>query len=105
MSRAAVQSATASVAMAAAGVVAGYGFWIATMFALIPLLLFLVFGVAPFVALLGAAAIAWCTAHRACAAPQWAQRHRYAFWSGALGFLVYLCVQTVIRLPGSEPFW
>jgi hypothetical protein len=105
MSRAAVQGAAASVAMTAAGVVAGYGFWIATMFALIPFLLFLVFGVAPFVALLGAAAIACCTSRRPCAAPEWAQRHRHAFWVGAIGVLVVVCVITVTEMPGYVPFW
>ncbi|MDO3638016.1 hypothetical protein [Mycolicibacterium arseniciresistens] len=105
MSRAVVRGAAASVAMTATGVVAGYGFWIVTMFALIPFLLFLVFGVAPFVALLCAAAIAWCTSRRPCAAPEWAQRHRHAFWVGALGVLAFICAQTVVPLPGSEPFW
>jgi hypothetical protein len=105
MSRAVVQGAAASVAMTAAGVVAGYGFWIATMFALIPFLLFLVFGVAPFVALLGAAAIAFFTSRRPCAAPAWAQRHRQAFWTGALGILVVVCVITVTEIPGYVPIW
>ncbi len=48
---AAIGSGTASLAMAAAGAAVAYAGWVALMFALIPVLLWLALGTAPFVAL------------------------------------------------------
>jgi uncharacterized membrane protein YhaH (DUF805 family) len=92
-------------ALAAAGVAAGYGAYLAAMFALIPFLLYSALGAAPFVALALAGAVYACTRSRPCAAPLWLQDRRNAFWAGVVTVLVLCCAFTVIEMPQTIPFW
>jgi hypothetical protein len=92
-------------ALAVAGVVAGYGVYLAAMFALIPFLLYAALGAAPFVAATLAGVVYAWTRARPCAAPMWLQNRRNAFWVGVATVLAVCCAFTVIEIPQTIPFW
>ncbi len=101
----AIGSGMALLGMAAAGAAVAYAAWVVLMFALIPVLLWLAFGTAAFVALGLATITAACTSARPCRAPLWAQRRRLAFWVGAFGLLMVVCAEIAHRHPQTILFW
>ncbi|BBZ15036.1 hypothetical protein [Mycobacterium branderi] len=105
MNSAFVKRSVATATMTAFGVMVGLLLWVATMYVLIPFLLFAAMGAAPFVALLIAGTTAALTASRPCRAPAWAERHRLAFWVGTFATLVFVCIGIAATTPQMIPFW
>lgn len=104
MSIAAVRSGLAWATCATAGVLAGYGVYLAAFLVSAPLLLFAAFGAAPFIALAIVALTFLRTRRRPCRAPMWMQQRRSAFWIGAAAVVMACGVYTVVEIPQTIPF-
>lgn len=104
MSVADVRSGLAWVTCAIAGVLAGFGVYLAAFLVSAPFLLFAAFGAAPFIAGAVVALTFLWTRRRPWRAPIWMQQRRSAFWIGAAAVVMACAVYTVAEMPQTIPF-
>ncbi|GLB86303.1 hypothetical protein BB737_14880 [Mycobacterium avium subsp. hominissuis] len=104
MSIAEVRSGLAWAACATAGVLAGYGVYLAAFLVSAPFLLFAAFGAAPFIAVAVVALTFLWSRRRPCGARIWMQQRRAAFWIGAAAVVMACAVYTVVEIPQTIPF-